>query len=316
MDLPRDANRPPWLPATRDPVPPPVVPDPAPTPPADPPPPPGPRFGWRRITRSPRGAAGLAIAVAALLLWPFAGWSALPWLAGIGLLLLLRLLRLDGLLRGWAPHLGGIAVVGGLTLSTDPWAWALAASIGVLLAGLAQLPWWRLAVVGAALCVVTGVGFGFSTIRDAQQVAAETAQTQERSRGAQGASRQSGVLPILLSRIARNVPGPICDNLLTAEAQVGFVAAAGGLDCVSSVGSLFSKVVDPNAYERADAPAVVRDGVLVVDACAMSWGDAPAPGPQLGKLTIGPKAGGATYVITAFSVCDDGAGPGTGPGPQ
>ena len=129
--------------------------------PARPGPPTGPPAwaGWRRLTRSRRGAAGLCIATAALLLWPFAGWSAIPWLIGIGVLVVLRLLRLDGPLRGWAPHLGGLVVIAGLMYGTGPWAWALAASIGVLLAGLAQLPWWRLAAAGAVFCVVSGGWF-------------------------------------------------------------------------------------------------------------------------------------------------------------
>src|ERR687893_726326 len=66
-------------------------------------------------------------------------------------LLVLRLMRLDGPLRGWDIPLAGLAVVIGLMLSTSPWAWALAGSIGVLLAGLAQLPWWRLAAGGAGV---------------------------------------------------------------------------------------------------------------------------------------------------------------------
>src|SRR5687768_13444793 len=84
--------------------------------------PPPQRHSWRRLTRSRRGAAGLAIGAAALLLWPFAGWSPWPWLAGVGALVLLRLLRLDGLLRGWVWHVGGLVVVVGLMiLSENPW---------------------------------------------------------------------------------------------------------------------------------------------------------------------------------------------------
>ncbi len=78
------------------------------------------RFTWQRLTRTRRGAAGLAIGSAALLLWPFAGVVGIPWLVGLGVLLLLRLLRLDGLLRGWDVHLGGLVVVVGLMFSTGP----------------------------------------------------------------------------------------------------------------------------------------------------------------------------------------------------
>ena len=70
--------------------------------------------------------------------------------------------------------------------STGPWAWALAASIGVLLAGLAQLPWWRLAAVGVVLCVRLGVGFGFSNHRDAEELAAQQARTHLESSGQLG----------------------------------------------------------------------------------------------------------------------------------
>ena len=123
-----------------------------------------PAHRWRRLTRTRRGAAGLAILAAALLLWPFAGWFWIPWLAGLVVLVLVALLRLDRLLHGWSWHLGGLAVLVGLMLNTGPWDWALAASLGVLLAGLVQLPWWRLAAVGAVLCLLAGVGLGVRSL--------------------------------------------------------------------------------------------------------------------------------------------------------
>src|SRR5258706_12554723 len=178
-----DRPPPPWLPAERPPSPPPAVPEPPPTDP------PARSLRWRTLPRSPRGAAGLAIAAAALLLWPLSGWSWIPWLVGLGLLVVLRLLRLDGLLRGWVLHLGGVVVVVGLMYSTSPWAWALAASIGVLLAGLLQLPWWRLAAVGAVLGGGAGGGFGISTYRTEQETAAADAQVQHELQGQQGAAR-------------------------------------------------------------------------------------------------------------------------------
>jgi outer membrane protein assembly factor BamB len=50
----------------------------------------------------------VVVVAAALLLWPFSGLSWIPWLAGIGVVVLLRLLRLDKLLRDWDLHLGPI----------------------------------------------------------------------------------------------------------------------------------------------------------------------------------------------------------------
>jgi hypothetical protein len=239
---------------------------------------------------------------AALLLWPFAGWSWIPWLAGLGALVLLRLLRLDKLLRDWDVHLAGLVVIAGLMLSSGPWSWALAASIGVLLAGLAQLPWWRLAAVGAVLCVVSGVGFGFQQYQHAQQAAAQQAQVQAQSKAAQGAPRPQGVLPTILSRIAAGSPGAICDNLLTEPARAPFAASVGRPDCDSAVTALAAQVTDRVRYEQAKAPSTPgAGGTTQVDACSMSWGGA-TPGPQLGHLTIG-QIGPTSYVVTGFTAC-------------
>ena len=154
-----------------------------------------PAHRWRRLTRTRRGAAGLAILAAALLLWPFAGWFWIPWLAGLVVLVLVALLRLDRLLHGWSWHLGGLAVLVGLMLNTGPWDWALAASLGVLLAGLVQLPWWRLAAVGAVLCLLAGAGWGFDRYRAAQERAAQEAQTQQENMSLLGERSPERVLP-------------------------------------------------------------------------------------------------------------------------
>ena len=297
-------DRPPWLPVAQKPVQQPTrhaTSDPPPA--ADPPPPTRPAFTWQRLTRSRRGAAGLVIGTAALLLWPFSGWSWIPWLIGIGVLVLLRLLRLDGLLRGWVLHLGGVVVAVGLMYSTGPWAWALAGSIGVLLAGLLQLPWWRLAAAGAVLCVVSGVGFGISTYRTQQQVAAADARVQTELQGQQGAARPQGVLPILLNRIAQNVPGPICNNLLAESARSTFVASTGQLDCEGAVAALASRVTDRGAYASAVAHTTQTATGFEVDACALTWADGRKAGPQLGRLEIGQKSAGTSYYVEAFTPC-------------
>jgi hypothetical protein len=263
------------------------------------------RHTWRRLTRSRRGAAGLAIGSAALLLWPFAGWSPWPWLAGLAALVLLRLLRLDGLLRGWVWHVGGLVVVVGLMIMSDnPWAWGLAASIGVLLAGLAQLPWWRLAAVGAVLCAVFGVGYGISQFRTAEEVAAQQAQTQLQNRGQLGAARLDSVLPVLLNSIARGDVGPVCDSLLTDSTQAPFAASVGAPDCASAVRALSARVVDRGEY--ADAKAVIvqrgRD-TMVVDACQLRWGGGVVLGPQVGTLTVGRIDDSRTFFVTGFRPC-------------
>lgn len=254
--------------------------------------------------RTRRGAAGLGIGAAALLLWPFAGWSWWPWAAGVGTLILLRLLRLDGLLRGWVWHAGGLVVVAGLMLNTGPWAWALAASIGVLLAGLVQLPMWRLAVVGAVLCLVSGAGFAAAQYRSAEQIAAQQAQTQLDNRGRLGAARPTGVLPVLLNNIARGDAGAVCTTMLTEPIRATFAAAAGQPDCPAAVRALAAQVGAPDVYAEADAPSTRRGDLLDIDACRLTWPvRAVAAGPQLGHLTVGRAESGTTYVVTAFRPC-------------
>lgn len=250
-----------------------------------------------------RGTAGLGIGAAALLLWPFSGWSWIPWAAGLVVLVLLALLRLDRLLRGWSWHVAGLVVVGGLMVSTTPWAWALAASIGVLVAGLLQLPEWRLAAVGAVLCLVSGVAFTFVNVQDAQEAAAAQAQTQAESRGMQGARSVNSLLPTLLNRIARDSPGAVCDNLLAEPARPAFVASTGQPDCVAAVAAIAAQVVDRNEYAEADAPSRELPDGLAVDACAMTWDTAVPAGPQLGELTVGRAPTGPTFVVTAFAPC-------------
>lgn len=238
---------------------------------------------WRRLVRSARGAAGLAILAAALLLWPFAGWSAIPWLIGLALLVVLRLLRLDGPLRGWVLHVGGVAVVIGLMARTTPWEWALATSIGVLLAGLVLLPRWRVAAAGAVLCLVAGVGFGISSYRSAMEQEAIDAHKGDTLRATLGEGRPSRVLPALLQAITRDDPEPMC-RLLQARAQAAVLAATGAPDCMTAVGILHLKVAGVVVNEGTlPQPVVGADGWRV-DACATLW--RTAVGAALGTISI------------------------------
>ena len=262
-----------------------------------------PAHRWRRLTRTRRGAAGLAILAAALLLWPFAGWFWIPWLAGLVVLVLVALLRLDRLLHGWSWHLGGLVVLVGLMLNTGPWDWALAASLGVLLAGLVQLPWWRLAAVGAVLCLLAGAGWGFDRYRAAQERAAQEAQTSQQNRGQLGVVRPNLVLQVVLSSIGRGDVGPVCGKLFSEPAQAPFAASTGAPDCAGAVRALAAQVDDPAAYARGRAPSSQDGDVLTVDACSLQWTAGATPGPQLGVLTVGRVGAETTYVVTAFRAC-------------
>jgi len=280
---PRREPGPPWLPAAR-----PASPPPVPVPPGPPPgpgaPPPRPRFDWRRLTRSPRGAAGLAVLAAALLLWPFAGFSWIPWLIGIAALFALRLLRLDGPLRGWDIPLAGLAVVIGLMVSTGPWAWALAGSIGILLAGLAQLPWWRLAAVGAVLCVVSGIGFGLSVHQYRIELEQAQARAGDPMRVQLGETRAARVLPAILAAVQQDDADPIC-RLLTPAAEAQLLGAVGTSSCADAVAELHLRASGvPGQDEKTlPQPQASPDG-WVVDGCSTAWSS--AAGRELGHIVI------------------------------
>ncbi|MGH8917265.1 MAG: hypothetical protein ACRD0H_02835, partial [Actinomycetes bacterium] len=269
-------------------------------------PPPGPRFNWRKLARSPRGAVGLAVLAAALLLWPFSGLSWIPWLAGLGALVILRLLRLDGLLRGWDIPLAGLVVVIGLMWSTGPWAWALAASIGVLLAGLAQLPWWRLAAIGAVMCVASGVGFGFEAAHKASVAAAAKEADISEARG-QIAEEADRVLPILIQTVTGRVPDPelLC-NLLNPAAEAQVVRAVGSDNCAAAAAILHSRLQNQPRSQLKPPAGPPRTGPIqqsyVLDGCATAW--ASAAGNELGRVVVelvDPNQ--RTYAVTSFRDC-------------
>jgi hypothetical protein len=277
---------PPWLPVERT---------PAPTPPR-------PSFSWQRLTRTRRGAAGLAIGSAALLLWPFAGWSWIPWLVGLGVLVLLRLLRLDGLLRGWVWHLGGLVVVAGLMYSTGPWAWALAASIGVLVAGLLQLPWWRLAAVGVVMCAVSGVGFGFSTYKTQEAQRAQQAAENAQSFGQQGERTPERVVGALLEDVAQNDVPAFC-GLLDDQARADVMRVTGAADCPAALATFRSRSSSPQ-YQHLDAPTVPDGTGWLTDACRTAWATPALGGQGLGRVEVrkSPPPGG-TYFVSRFLPC-------------
>jgi hypothetical protein len=212
-------------------------------------------------------------------------------------------LRLDRLLGGWTWHVGGLAVVVGLMLRTGPWDWALAGSLGVLLAGLVQLPMWRLAAVGAVLCMLAGVGWGFDRYRDAQQVAAQEAQAQAEGLQRIQLSRPGRALPVLLRAVARGDAGPVCSGMMTESARAEFVSTVGAQDCPAAVRELAARVSDPAAYGSGRAPSTDQIDGLAVDACRLTWSDGIVPGPQLGVFTVNQIAGESSYAITTFRQC-------------
>ena len=308
MDLPTPPPGESGLPAVRPPYPVvrpgdarPVVPPPEP-----PRPPETPAHRWRRLTRTRQGAAGLAILAAALLLWPFSGWFWIPWLAGLVVLVLVALLRLDRLLHGWSWHLGGLAVLVGLMLVTGPWDWALAASLGVLLAGLVQLPWWRLAAVGVVLCLLAGTGWGVDRYRAAQEKAAQEAQRSQENMSLLGERSPERVLPALLEGIGQGDAVGVC-GLLAVPARNRFVQAAGAPDCAGAVAHFHKAQPRVPPLRDLDAPLAGASTAMTVDGCRTVWASSDLGGPALGVLQVtqAPPPGG-TWFISGFAACSNG----------
>jgi hypothetical protein len=266
-------------------------------------PPETPAHRWRRLTRTRQGASGLAILVAALLLWPFAGWFWIPWVAGLVVLVLIALLRLDRLLHGWAGHVAGLAVVIGLMLATGPWDWALAASLGVLLAGLVQWPWWRLAAVGAVLCLVAGTGWGVDRYRVAQERAAQEAQRSQENMSQLGERSPDRVLPALVEGIGQGDVVGVC-GLLAEPARNQFATVAGTPDCASAVAHFHSALPRVPPLRGLAAPVAATAAGATVDGCRTVWASRDLGGPTVGVLQISKAPPpGQTYFISAFAPC-------------
>ena len=245
----------------------------------------------------------MALVAAALLLWPFSGWFWVPWLAGLVVLVLVALLRLDRLLGGWTWHVGGLAVVVGLMLKTGPWDWALAGSLGVLLAGLVQLPMWRLAAAGMVLCVLAGVGWGFDRYRDTQQVEAEQTRRNQESFDLFGERTPERVLPALLEGIGQSDAVGVC-GLLSPSARTAFVQAARVTDCRAAVEHFHAALPRVPPLRDLEAPVRGVGNVMAVDGCRTVWATASLGGPALGILDVmQTPPPGKTYFVGSFRPC-------------
>ncbi|MCE0765396.1 hypothetical protein LWC35_21185 [Pseudonocardia kujensis] len=263
--------------------------------------------------RSWRGAIGLGIVGAAALLFVFVAFDDqarwwVPVAAGLVVLVLLSLLRLDRLLKGWTWHVAGVALLAGLVHETagNPWSWAFAASIGVLVAGLLRLPRWQLAAVGAALCVVSFVGYQFraAEVREQETQIAQQAGTQLRQ--GFGYDRPDLVLTKLGQGLTPADPEAVC-RLLDPAAQTQLAQATGTADCTAGVGVAASHVPagSSTAAPRASTsptPVPPPGTVVALDGCATAWGRAV---PALGTVDVvrTENTAKATWRVAGFRPC-------------
>lgn len=248
---------------------------------------------------------GVVLLVAAGLLWPFAGWSWWPVVGGLGVLVLLYLLRLNHLLFGWAPHLAGLVTVVLMAARSDPWAWGLAAGIATLGVGAARLPDRRVLAAGLALVVVFGTGYGIGHYRTAEQQRAEQAAADASYRQSRAALPAEAVLGAIASDIASGDDVKACGLLGTPGGQQ-FAAAVRAPTCPDAVRLLHAQVTDPRAYgsPRLPAGALLKrpDRTVRVDGCR-AWTDtAGAPGPRLGVFELRPYQAGS-YLISGYTPC-------------
>jgi hypothetical protein len=248
---------------------------------------------------------GVVLLASAGLLWPFAGWSWWPVVGGLGVLVLLYLLRLNHLLFGWAPHLAGLVTVVLMAARSDPWAWGLAAGIATLGVGVARLPDRRVLAAGLALVAVFGTGYGIGHYRTAEQQRAEQAAANANYRQSRAALPAEAVLGAIASDIASGDDVKACGLLGTPGGQQ-FAAAVRAPTCPDAVRLLHAQVTDARAYgsPRLPAGALLKrpDRTVRVDGCR-AWPDAAgAPGPRLGVFELRPYQSGS-YLISGYTPC-------------
>jgi len=271
--------------------------------------------GWRL-------AIGVGIAGAALLLIPFFLFPTLdpdkpvdqwwpPFAIGLGTLVLLSLLRLDRLLKGWTWHVAGIVFVGALVVWTkdNPWAWALALSLGLLLAGLLRLPRWQLLVVGSVLCAVSIVGFAITASRITAVEAQKEIQAGNEVRATVGGVPNAQEVPPLLDRVISGRvadPQPLC-RIVAPAAETQLTTATGTPDCAAAVAAVWQKRESaggptPVTSVRSDAAPMTSERTYTLSTCGSAW--EAAAGPQLGRVTVAWTTDDARrYSVTAFGPC-------------
>ncbi len=240
------------------------------------------------IRRRPlRVVAGVAILAAIGLLWPFAGFDWWPVVAGLGVLVLLFVSRLDRLLLGWAPHLAGLVAVALLLSRTGPWVWGFAVGLAVLAAGLVRLPDWRVLAAGAALTAVFGIGYGLTQYRTAAELTAQQARTGAEQAADVMATAAELVLPSLTNSLAGGDARTVC-ALLGPTAGTQLAQARRASDCQAAARGMAAEVRDPAGYRAGTLPAgsiVKRADGASVDACRARWSN-PAAGPGLGRFEL------------------------------
>lgn len=270
----------------------------------------------RRIrVRSVRTAVGLGLVGAAVLLYPFAAAASqddnyawwLPIGLGVGTLALITLFRLDRVMFGWAPHVGGLVLVGTLVWQTslNPWSWGLAAGVGVVVAGLLLLPRWQVLAVGAVILAVAGVGYQFRSAELTEQRAQMDAQAGEQVRTVLGVTRPQLAVVNLDNGVFDNDEDRVC-RILQDPALEQLRTATGAADCADAVARLHGRAtgagVEATQPDRKADPTVAPGQAITLDACSTLW--AATAGKGLGRVQlVRTDAPQQRFQVTGFAAC-------------
>jgi hypothetical protein len=262
--------------------------------------------------RSWKGAIGLGIGAAAVLLFVIALFDGearlwVPLAAGLAVLVLLALLRLDRLLNGWTWHVAGVALLVGLVYETsgNPWSWAFAASVGVFIAGLLRLPRWYLAAIGAGLCVLSFVGYQFRAheVQEQKEQVAQQAGTEMRL--GFGYGRPDLVLSKLNDGLVRGDHQAVC-NVLDPAAKAQVAQSGGAADCDAAITAAATRVpagsptAAPTPTPKVD-PGAPAGTIVQLDGCPTVWGRTL---PAVGKVeAVRTAAAQATWRVAGFQPC-------------
>lgn len=169
-------------------------------------------------------------------------------------------------------------------------------------------------IVGAALCVVAGLGLFTEHVSQQHAQAAALRTEAEYAEGQILPRTPSETLRGLHSMISYAANGPAVDlacSLMTPLAQQQFAAVHQQPDCPAVARVLGTQVTDHARYPRFRFTA--QDEVILgdhgsMDGCAITWRgaidppDLPNPGPMLGKFSM-HRVAGLGFKITGITPC-------------
>lgn len=168
---------------------------------------------------------------------------------------------------------------------------------------------WRLLATGAVLSAVAASGVTWQHL-DVRETAAHQAQGEHEVAEASLFPRSpGGVLRAVAELTARGDALGAC-KLFTPAAATSFAAARESPSCAAAVAATTTRITNPALYGsyRLDTADDWQQGSqTVVDGCHLAWGSMfapqPAPGPQIGRLTVAPRSTNGGWHITGYEAC-------------